>query len=150
MFFARKGCHKNEKTYRDKNYWGGTRHLSGVVSSFDEGKTYSRFGCFESEEHSVWEPNAVELENGHILVLARASGTNRLGMAESFDYGITWGEYKVSDIPNSLMNKENDSLNFNERTKLFIRISKDYARSWGEPIYIDKEESNIFLSSRVC
>ncbi len=71
----------------------------GVGISQDKGKTWQRYGYF-ADEISLWEPNAVETEPGHILIYFR-NHTRYLMMSESFDYGRTWSELKQTDIPNA-------------------------------------------------
>lgn len=74
--------------------------VSGICISQDGGKTFSRHGYF-SDELSLWEPNAVEAEDGHIIMYLRASGAGYLYFTESFDYGKTWTRAVCSDIPNA-------------------------------------------------
>lgn len=72
--------------------------VSGVAISSDHGETFNRYGCIDSDV-SLWEPNAVEVENGHILLYCR-SNKGYLYMSESFDYGRSWSPVSLSDIPN--------------------------------------------------
>ena len=147
-----------DKKNGDAGFWAGQKHLSAVMISGDGGKTYARYGCFESES-SVWEPNAVELEAGHILLLARDSGKEtKLGTTESFDYGRTWTPYRLSDLDNAdtkvtllrakdkilLIHNENPSLAYKGRTHLGIRISDDLGKTWRDPIPVEDTEGHYF------
>ncbi len=129
----------DESDYYKDEWWNGTAHESGVAISSDNGKTFARYGRF-SADYSVWEPTAIELENGHILMFCRDE--HFLGKTESFDYGRTWTDYEISNIPNpsSKMDlvKANgkiiliNNFNENERKNLEIAISDDHAKSWRE------------------
>lgn len=63
-------------------------------------KYFQRFGYIANDDLELWEPNAVEIENGHIIMYIRTN-TGFLHYSESFDYGRTWGELKKMDIPHS-------------------------------------------------
>ncbi len=129
----------NTGNYYTKSWWDGTAHESGVAISSDNGKTFQRYGWFKAD-YSVWEPCAAELENGHILMYCRDK--HFLGKAESFDFGRTWTEYEVTDIPNpstkAFLVKANgkilliNNFNENERKNLEIAISDDNAKTWRE------------------
>ena len=72
----------------------------GAVVSSDNGKTWSEHGYIAYDNDDLWEPNAVELENGHIIMYCRSSG-GYIVACESFDYGRTWGQPYTTDIPNA-------------------------------------------------
>ncbi len=72
--------------------------VSGVGISSDNGKSFYRYGEIFSD-CAVWEPNAVEVENGHIIMYCRVS-KGALLISESFDYGRTWSKGRLSNIPN--------------------------------------------------
>lgn len=84
------------------NGFGGKAEIifrSGAGISSDGGKTWQRCG-YLSGKNTLWEPNAVEVENGHIIMYCR-SYIGCLYISESFDYGRTWSKPVMSDIPNS-------------------------------------------------
>ena len=86
-------CFAN-KNFNSKEY----PFVCGVAVSCDEGITYQRYGYITSDV-TLWEPNVVEIENGHIIMYCRSDKT-RLFISESFDYGRTWTKGYFSDIPN--------------------------------------------------
>lgn len=154
----------HSKKMGQRGFWDGQHHISAVIVSGDEGKTYTKYGCFEGEKH-VWEPNAVELEAGHILLYARDSGNRmKLGMTESFDYGRTWTQYCLSEFDNAdtkvtllrvkdkiiLIHNEIASVSYQGRTHLGIRISDDFGRTWREPIPVDDAEGHYFYPHAFC
>jgi len=73
--------------------------VSGVAVSSDGGETFYRYGYIASDV-PVWEPNAVEIENGHIILYCRCC-KGFLYVSESFDYGRTWSAGYLSDIPHA-------------------------------------------------
>ena len=113
--------------------------ISGVCISSDGGQSFSRYGHFEFG-NATWEPNAIEVEPGHIILYARSS-KGYLVMTESYDYGRTWCEPTLSNIPNPdtkvtllkikdtilMVNNFNDTIGFkmNARNNLAIAKSKD-------------------------
>lgn len=72
----------------------------GAVISSDGGKTWQQYGYITLGDENIWEPNATELENGHIIMYGR-NNSGYLAISESSDYGRTWTEPRISDIPNS-------------------------------------------------
>jgi len=72
--------------------------VSGAAISHDNGKSFTRYGDIRADV-SLWEPNAIEVEPGHIILYCRA-GAPELMISESFDYGKTWSEPVLSGIPN--------------------------------------------------
>ncbi len=140
----------DENDYYKENWWQGTTSESGVSISTDNGKSFQRYGLFSSDKCGIWEPTAIELENGHILVFCR--DMHFLGKAESFDYGRTWSEYEITDIPNPSTKmdlvKANgkviliNNFNENERKNLEIAISDDNAKTWRkERVAVDNNEA---------
>ena len=93
-----KGFDLSKSNFPPKPYPYPFPFRSGVAISEDNGETYKRYGYLYTE-NVLWEPNCVELEPGHIIMYARA-GIPDMYTAESFDYGRTWTEAKVSGIPN--------------------------------------------------
>lgn len=72
----------------------------GAVISSDNGKTWAEYGYIAYDDQNLWEPNAVELEDGHIIMYCRSS-KGYLVASESFDYGRTWTKPYTTDIPNA-------------------------------------------------
>ena len=128
------------------------RFCCGVIISNDRLKSYERYGYIKSEK-CLWEPNCIEVENGHIIMYIRNNNAPYLGISHSYDYGRTWTEFKQTDIPNPntkvtlvkandlilLINNFNNTMGYKNRTHLQIWISKD-----GENFYkkIKLEEDN--------
>lgn len=81
-----------------KNEGTEWKFITGAGISRD-GIRFERFGYIEDKDTSLWEPNAVELENGHIIMYIRCD-KSFMQISESFDYGRTWTEPYLSDIPN--------------------------------------------------
>lgn len=130
-------------TFGAPDFEDGVRFACGVLISSDSGKSYTPYGCFTSENH-LWEPNCVELEDGHIIMYMRDTQTPYINAAESFDYGRTWTHIGTIDIPNAdtklSMEKINGkvvlvsnvcaSLEFKGRCELQIQISEDGCKTW--------------------
>ena len=128
----------------------------GVAISADEGRTFYRFGALRNAEIGLWEPNCVELEEGHIVMMMR--GLRYLFVSESYDYGRTWSEPRESVIPNAntkvtLLKVENSILLINNfvpraafeaRTHLEIWVSHDMMRSWKKKLPIMPPEESWF------
>ena len=108
--------------------------VSGVGISTDNGATFTRHGYIASADTPLWEPNAVEVTPGHVLLYCRCDH-GYLALSESVDYGHTWSAPTLSDIPNpntkfSLLKVQNTVLlvnNFttNDRTHLELHKSID-------------------------
>ncbi len=126
----------DEGQYYQKGWWDGTHHESTAVLSADGGKTFTRYGEIKDGTNSLWEPAAVELEPGHIVLCIRQDRVGRLGFCESFDMGRSFGAYRLTDIPNAgskiAVCKIEDTVclmgNFDakERTHLQIWTTKDF------------------------
>lgn len=124
---------------------------SGIGISSDRGATWQRFGYFAADTQ-LWEPNAVEVEPGHVILCCR-SQTGYLFRTESFDYGRTWSELERTDIPNSdskfhLFKLRGKILLIGNtvtagRTGLAIRISDD-GKSFTKLIDIEPAEERWF------
>lgn len=124
-------------------YWDKGRHCCAVLITSDNGKSYAPYGCFIGQK-DLWEPNAVELEDGHIVMFMRDTNIPKINTAESFDYGRTWSHIGNIEIPNAdsklSMEKINDkvilvsnvmeSLEFEGRKNLQIQISEDGCKTW--------------------
>lgn len=128
----------------------------GVMLSNDRLKSYERYGYIRSEK-CLWEPNCIEVENGHIIMYMRNNNATYLGISHSYDYGKTWTDFKQTNIPNPntkvTLIKANDLIllisNFNKvvgvknRTHLQIWISKD-GENFYNKIKIEEDNENFF------
>ena len=132
------------------------RFCCGVILSHDKLKSYERYGYIKSEK-CLWEPNCVEVENGHIIMYMRNNNAPYLGISHSYDYGKTWTDFKQTDIPNSntkvTLVKANDLIllisNFNKnigaknRTHLQICVNK-VEQNFDKKIKIEEDKENFF------
>lgn len=140
--------------YPDWKFRGG----AGI--SNDQGKTWYRYGYFANDIVHYWEPNAVEVEPGHVIMYFRASGAKErtLAFTESFDYGKTWTEIKQSNIPNSdakfILKKIKNKIflinnfgvekwGFEGRTDLEIHVSDD-GKNFKKILQLCKPEEAFF------
>lgn len=118
-----------------------------------DGNSFEQYGALSNGAHNLWEPNAVEIENGHIIMYMR-NDSEHLFISESFDYGRTWSDPKKSEISNSntkvsLLKVKNKIIMINnfrcgtlkgmsERTNLAVAVSdngKDFKQVlFPEPI----------------
>lgn len=117
--------------------------VAGAARSTDNGRTFSIHGYLHTKNCGLWEPDIIELENGHLLMLLRADGSGFLYRSESFDFGQSWTPVIPSDIPNPgakfTMHKIANRIilitntcpdgRF-ERSRLEIRGSDDGCKSW--------------------
>lgn len=130
-------------------WWDGCYHECSVSITSDEGKTFKRFGRIRKDKKGLWEPACVELEDGHIAMFIRENKIGRLGRCDSYDYGRTWGEYQITDIPNPgskiSVEKINGYVllisNFDEkeRNHLQIWISEDNCKTWCKKISLNDD-----------
>ena len=156
VYFTRiDGKFNNYKDWTEEGYWEGSYHSCAALISSDKGKLYTPYGCFEK---ALWEPNAVELEDGHILMFMRDSNKPFMNIAESFDYGRTWEHKGNTSMPNAnskidvtkvngkvvLTSNVKESLPFDERANLVIQISDDNCKTWRKPIHVTTPEDHIF------
>ncbi len=155
-------------------FWDGQGHVCGVVVSADNGKSYIPYGDFRIEQTgikneeidgrnigtstSLWEPNCIEAENGHIIMYMRDSHKPYINAAESFDYGRTWTHIGNTDLPNGnskldmfkikdtlfLVANITPSLEWDGRTELKILSSKDNGKSWDFVCYVGEPDEHIF------
>lgn len=115
-------------------------------------KDWKRYGYLVNDEFPLWEPNAVEVSPGHIIMYLR-NRSGYLYYSESFDYGHTWTDAKKSDILNSdtkvtLLKVKNKILMINNavatgRTHLEISGSDD-GLDFTHICYIEDKESRWF------
>ncbi len=115
---------------------------------------FYRYGNIQLPATNLWEPNAIEVENGHVIMYLR-SNCGFLRYSESFDYGRTWSEVKDLPIPHAdtkitaLKIKDNIILinNFATREEGRIRLaiakSKD-GINFEHICYLEEENTNIF------
>ena len=150
--------------------------VCGVLMTGDQGKTWHRFGCIRSET-GLWEPNCVELEDGHIVMLMRDTAGHKLQISESFNYGRSWSEPHPTVIPNPgskvtlikvrgsvlLVNNFIDGDDWYDRTHLAVWVSNDLMRSWKKyPLaeedgfwfyphgFADDEKETVYLAIENC
>ncbi len=116
---------------------------SGVLRSTDKGRVFSLHGCL-SAERNLWEPNAVEIAPGRLVMYMRASGAGYLYRSDSADDGLTWTPAAPTDIPNAdtkvtlvkvgdavaMLNNPNPKCGFGERNPLSLWVSRDGCRTW--------------------
>lgn len=148
----------NREDWYGPDWWNGTHHECAAVVSPDNGKTFFRSATISCGEDNLWEPNCVELEPGHVVMLIRHSDSGFLGRCDSFDYGRTWGDYRLTDIPNAgskitafkVGNKIGVAANFcsDQRTHLQLRISGDNLASWETILPLD-EDASLFTYPHV-
>ena len=147
---SRKGFDWTES--KNGNEWMFT---TGVIITSDNGKTFYGYGRIALPDAHMWEPNAVEIENGHIIMYIRYSGANAgyLYISESFDYGRTWSDPKKTDIPNAdtkvrlvkingtivMINNFTSKTGWENRTHLAIATSKD-GKNFTKIIDVEKPE----------
>lgn len=117
-------------------------YISAVIISNDHGKSFSLHGYVNNDVQTAWEPEVVELENGHLMMWIRTND-GVLWESESFDYGITWSSMKPGKIPNPgtkvvvykvrdryvMINNTCAPDNKNRKT-LEIWVSDDYCKTW--------------------
>lgn len=145
----------------------------GVAISSDGGETFWRYGYIKAGKNPLWEPNAIELEPGHIIMYCRCTWTGKLYVSESFDYGRTWTEAVDSGIPSTdtkvtlckangtilLINNYGDGKDIVARKNLTIAKSKDGKNFetittvedpeevWFYPhAYVDEEKKTLYLA----
>jgi hypothetical protein len=134
---------------------------SGVTVSYDGGRSFMRYGDIKGAK-GLWEPNCIEVEKGHILMLMRNDAAPRLKRSDSFDYGKTWSEPFDTDIPNPntkltlfktggtifLVNNFSDVMGWHNRKKLEIHKSVD-GQVW-EKVFAPEPEDAWFFYPHVC
>ena len=131
--------------------------VCGAAVSSDAGMSFSSFGTLRSAEGvPLWEPNCVELEDGHIVMMMR--GRQYLYVSESFDFGRSWSEPRETRIPSAntkhtllkvrgkilLINNFNACTDYSARTHLEIWVSDDMMRSWKVKLPVMPPEENWF------
>lgn len=131
------------------------RFISGVAVSKD-GEHFEKYGYLETPD-DMWEPNAVEVEDGHIILYGR-NISGYLYFSESFDYGRTWSKAEKSDIKNAnskfsivkvnkkilLINNFNDKAGWNDRNNLSVAVSDD-GKNFGEKLFHIEDEKEVWF-----
>ncbi len=138
-------------------YWAKGRHCCAALITADNGKSYTPYGSFIGE-NDLWEPNAVELENGHIIMYMRDTHTPKINAAESFDYGRTWNHTGNIEMPNAdtklslekinnkviLVSNPVESLEFDGRKQLQIQVSTDGMKTWKKVADVAPQDEKWF------
>lgn len=147
----------NNFDWEDVTDWhDNLKFCCGVMLSNDRLKSYERYGYIKSKK-CLWEPNCIEVENGHIIMYMRNNNAPYLGISHSYDYGKTWTDFKQTNIPNPntkvTLVKSNDLIllisNFNKvvgvknRTHLQIWVSKDGEKFYNK-LKIEEDNENFF------
>ena len=147
-------------TNRTQENWhdGGAQcFCCGVAVSSDCGETYNRYGYLK-DQLSLWEPNCIELEDGHVVILMRDNARPYLRRSDSFDYGRSWGELQVTDIPNPntkvtllkingkilLINNFHAEMGWDKRDNLMIWVSSDNMKTWEKKVPLAKPDDRFF------
>ncbi len=123
----------------------------GAGISADKGETWQICG-YISDDDCLWEPNAIEVENGHIVMYCR-SPKRYLYMSESFDYGRTWSKPIQTNIPNSdtklTLLKVNETIllitNFDRQKRAHLAIQKSNdGKNFSEITLIEDEDALFY------
>ena len=139
-----------------KDWHDNLNFCCGVAITEDKGQTFQRYGYIKSEK-CLWEPNCIEVEEGHIIMYMRNNNAPYLGISHSYDYGKSWTEFKQTDIPNPntkvtlvkandlilLISNFNNVMGFKNRTHLQIWISKD-GENFYKTIKLEEDEKQFF------
>lgn len=132
---------------------------SGLLTTRDGGCRFDRRVAFRTDMekmkslgHPRWfwpENTVVEAEPGHLIMLLRVDRSGCLWRSESFDYGATWTDICMTDIPNPsnkpqllkaedgrivLLNTPNAAYGLENRFPLEIWISSDGMKTWEKKI----------------
>jgi len=121
------------------------RFACGVLRSSDGGKSFSVHGRIEADGW-LWEPNVIEPESGHIVMLMRPhiAGSAKVWRADSLDSGLTWTPPRETDVPNPetklsltkignatvLLNNPSPTPGWDKRTPLELWVSYDGCNTW--------------------
>lgn len=113
---------------------------------------WRRYGYLQNPEFSFWEPNAIEVENGHIIMYLR-NNAGYLYISESFDYGRSWTTPQKSNIIHSdtkvtVLKINDDIIMINNavesgRTHLEVSKSKD-GFNFTHICYLTEKEERFF------
>ena len=159
-------------TAKSEENAGKALFTSGVIISSDGCENFYGYGRFALSDSNLWEPNVVEIDNGHLIIYMRHSGDNSgyLYLSESFDYGRTWQKPVQSSIPNadtkvsvvkikSKVFMINNFTTSKARTNLAVAVSddgkdfkqiinvEDSLEKWFYPhAYVDYEKETLYLA----
>jgi len=126
----------------DRRDW---KFVSGIIRSTDSGGKFSLHGAI-SAATNLWEPEVIEAEPGHLIMLIRPCGEYFIRRADSYDYGQTWCKAIITDIPTSgskiatfkingkILLINNTDITLWQRKNLEIWISSDNAKTWDSKI----------------
>ena len=123
-------------------------HISSVLLSADEGRTWSRGPNIETPESvGAAEPSVAELPGGKLIMVLRTTDGN-LWFASSSDHGQTWQPPErqpmvAATSSASLLCTSSGKLVLTHnptkpplRDELTLRVSTDAAKTWSEPVMI--------------
>lgn len=131
--------------------------VCGAAVSSDGGVAFERYGTIRSMDGvPLWEPNCVELEDGHVVMMMR--GRRYLYVSESYDYGRSWSEPRETRIPNAntkhtllkvrgcilLINNFSADASLEGRKRLEVWVSDDLMRTWKVKLPIMPPEEKWF------
>jgi len=87
--------------------WEGREwpYSCGVLISCDKGECFQMCGDHRVQKNisastMFWENNCIEVEPGHVIMLARASKAGYIYRSDSYDFGRTWTSMTATEIPN--------------------------------------------------
>jgi sialidase-1 len=129
-------------------------HISSVLLSADDGRTWKRGPNIETPESvGSAEPSVAELPDGKLIMVLRTTDGN-LWLASSHDHGQTWQQPERQPVvaatsSASLLCTSTGKLVLTHnptkpplRTELTVRVSRDAAKTWSEPVTITKVNSD--------
>jgi plastocyanin len=157
----------NEFT-RAKHSDGGlwTFCTGAVVATDKNWNSATVNGRIHIDGQNFWEPNAIEVAPGHVVMFLRASA-GLLHRTDSYDFGRTWSDPKPTDIPNAdtkftLLKVDETVVLINNSTRLgrsLIELwtSRDGCESWDTKIELarlaDPNKSSLnehYIPNMVC
>lgn len=141
----------NKEDYYNSTWWDGIHSECSVAITSDGGESYQRFGTIKDGTDILWEPNCIELENGHILMYIRTQNKGKLALSESYDYGRSWSKPQLTDIDHpgskvTLFKIKNKICMINnyccdKRTHLQLRVSYDNCNTWEKIMPMDDSDA---------
>jgi len=143
---------------------------SGAYVSADQGQSFQTYGyaCPGGEsaapQNRLWEPNCVEAEPGHVIMLMRASFAGWLYRTDSFDYGRTWSPPAATDIPspstkislakidgNIILANNPKPDGWDNRIDLSLWVSGDGMKTWKTKLPLSKDpDLHMFYPHMYC
>jgi len=115
----------------------GTKVISGLLRSKDNGKTWGDFSIISATDHN--ETSLVYIPDGKLIAMMRTESKGAIEQSESIDYGYTWGEPKPVTGPNQhpadlcLLKNGHLFLVYGNRIKPYgvgAMLSYDKGKSW--------------------